>query len=88
MSQNSIDVTCRIRENVLELYQLLKRREEISFVKLYEQEFVQILLGWVNIPMPNAMIKQKLENEFGQVTKVIEHKCKDGLISGSRIVTW
>jgi len=87
MSRNSIDVTCRTIENVLELYQLLKPRKEILFVKLYKQEFVRVLWGWVPIPMPNAMIKQKLESDFGQVTKVIERKCKDGLISGSRIVT-
>jgi len=37
--------------------------------------------------MRNLQIKEHLEVNYGLVIKVIERMCRDGLISGTRIVT-
>ena len=52
----SIDLTCRTRENVLELYLKLKRIDYVYNLSLYETENVQVLIRWVLIPMPNEKI--------------------------------
>ena len=54
---------------------------------LYEAVNINILLGWVPIPMPNEAIKQELEANFGAVLKITDKKHSDGLRSGMRIVT-
>ena len=58
MKNRSIDITCKTRENVLELYAKLKDIEFIYNLWLYEPVNINILLGWVPIPMPNETIKQ------------------------------
>ena len=87
MRNRSIDITCKTRENVLELYAKLKDIEFIYNLVLYEAVNINILLGWVPIPMPNEAIKQELEANFGAVLKITDKKHSDGLRSGMRIVT-
>ena len=48
----SMDITCKTRENVLELY-----AKYIYNLALYEAVNINILLGWVPISMPNEAIK-------------------------------
>ena len=87
MKNRSIDITCKTRENVLELYAKLKDIEFIYNLLLYEPVNINILFGWVPIPMPNETIKQELEANFGAVLKITDKKHSDGLRSGMRIVT-
>ena len=87
MRNRSIDITCKTRENVLELYSKLKDIEFIYNLALYEAVNINILLGWVPIPMPNEATKQELEANFGAVLKITDKKHCDGLRSGMRIVT-
>ena len=87
MRNRSIDITCKTRENVLELYAKLKDIEFIYNLVLYEAVNINILLGWVPIRIPNEAIKQELEANFGAVLKITDKKHSDGLRSGMRIVT-
>ena len=87
MRNRSIDITCKTRENVLELYAKLKDIEFIYNLVLYEAVNINILLGWVPIRMPNEAIKQELEANFGALLKITDKKHSDGLRSGMRIVT-
>ena len=87
MRNRSIDKTCKTMENVLELYSKLKDIEFIYNLALYEAVNINILLGWVPIPMPNEATKQELEANFGAILKITDKKYSDGLRSGMRIVT-
>ena len=87
MRNRSIDIRCKTRENVLELYAKLKDIEFIYNLVLYEAVNINILLGWVSIPIPNEAIKQELEANFGAVLIITHKKHNDGLRSGMRIVT-
>ena len=69
MKNRSINITCKTRENVLELYAKLKDIEFVYNLWLYEPVNINILLGWVPIPMPNETTKQELEANFGAVLK-------------------
>ena len=87
MRNRSIDITGKTRESVLELYAKLKRFEFIYNVALYEVVNINILLGWVPIPMLNEAIKQELEANFATVLKITDKKPSDGLGSDMRITT-
>ena len=86
MRNRSIDITCKARENVLELHAKLKDIEFSYYLALYEAVNTNISLGWVPIPMPDEVIKQELEANFGTVLKITDRKHSDGR-SGMRIVT-
>ena len=87
MKSRIIDITCKTRENVMELFEMLKNVSAIYKLRLYESENVHIILGWVPIPMENQKIQEEIEKQFGKVIKVTAKKYKDGLLSGVRIVT-
>ena len=87
MKSRSIDITCRTRENVLELYLKLKRIDYVYNLSLYETENVQVLIGWVSIPLPNERTKNHIQTNFGKIVTITQKHHKDGLISGIRIVT-
>ena len=53
----SIDRTCQTRGNVLHLYAKLKDIEFIYNLALYEAVNINILLGWIPIPMSSEAIK-------------------------------
>ena len=87
MKGRSIDITCRTRENVLELYLKLKRIDYVYNLSLYETENVRVLIGWVLVLLPNERIKNHIQTNFGKIVTITEKHHKDGLISGIRIVT-
>ena len=63
---------------------------QIDFVyniRLYEFDSINVLLGWVPIPLSNEKIKRAMEENFGKVVKITEKKHKDGLLSGIRILS-
>ena len=86
MPGKSIDVTCKSRDDVLELYKKIQAVSDIIKVKLYETDNIHVVVGWVPIPISNERIKKAFENIFGPVLKIMQRKCKDGLISGVRIL--
>ena len=86
MRNRSINITCKNRENVLELYAKLKDVELIYSLALCEAVNINILFGWVPIPTLNEAIKQELKAKFGIVLKITDKKHSDGLRSGIRIV--
>ena len=57
----SIDITYKKRQNILELYEILKKCDSVYNVRLYEPEHVNALLGWVPIPLSNNIIKKSIE---------------------------
>ena len=56
-------------------------------MRLYEPDYINVLLGWVPIPMSNDSIRQSIESVFGKVVKITEKKHEDGLLSGIRILS-
>ena len=87
MRSRSIDTTCKKRENVLELYEILKKCDAAYDVRLHEPEHVNVLLGWVPITLSNDIIKKSIEEVFGKVIKITEKRHKDGLQSGIRLIS-
>ena len=87
MKHKKIDITCKNRKYLLELYEQLKSNDSVYEVQLYESDNVNVILGWVPIPLPNETIQQSIEEVFGKVIKISEKKYKDGLKSGIRILT-
>ena len=86
MKAGTIDVTCKKRKDVLELYDKPQKVDAVAFVKLCEQDNVNVVVGWVPIPMPNEHVKSAFQTAFGPVIKVLRRKCRDGLVSGVRIL--
>ena len=87
MKHKKIDITCKNRKILLELYEQLKSNDSVYEVQLYESDNVNVILGWVPISLPNETIQQSIEEVFGKVIKISEKKYKDGLKSGIRIIT-
>ena len=75
------------REYVLESEEKLKSVTSIYYLRLYESENINVILGWVPIPLTNEEIKLEIEKKVGKVVRVSTKKHKDGLLSGIRIVT-
>ena len=65
MRNRSMDTTCKTRENVVDLYTKLKGIKFIYNLALYKAVNINILLGWVPIPMPNEATKQDLKANCG-----------------------
>ena len=82
-----IDITCKTRQYVVELEEKLRNVKSIYNLRLYESENINVILGWVPIPMTNEEIKTEVEKKVGKVMKVTAKKHKDGLLSGIRLVT-
>jgi len=74
MRYNSIDVTCKTREDILTLYRHLQKVNKISNVKLYEQEYVHVIVGWVPISMSNSRIQEAIEKTIWQGIKCFAAK--------------
>ena len=72
MKGRSVDVTCKTRENVLELFEKLKHMDTIYNFRLYEAQNINILIGWVPIPMANETIQNFIEQNYGKVIKIAE----------------
>ena len=87
MRSRLIDITCKKRESVLKLYEILKKCDSAYNVPLYEPEHVNVLLGWVPIPLSNNIIKKSIEEVFGKDIKITEKRHKDGLQSGIRLIS-
>ena len=76
-------------QNQGELLELYVKHKDIEFIyklALYEAVNINILLGWVPIPMPNGK-KQELGANFDTVLKFTDKKHSDSLRSDLRIVT-
>ena len=82
----SIDITCKKRENVLALYEVLKKCDSVYNERLYEPEHVKVLLGWVPTPLSNDIIKKSIEEVFVKVIKITEKRHEDGLQSGFEFI--
>ena len=87
MRSRSVNITCKKRENILELYEILKKFDSVYNVRLYESEDVYVLLGWIPIPLPNDIIKKSIEEVFGKVIKIPEKRHKNDLQSGIRLIS-
>ena len=84
---SSMDITCHTRQNALELYEKLRMHEKIGITRLYESDKTYVALGWVPIPFPDLLIQQRLEKDYGKVLKILHKKDKNGLLTGTRIIT-
>ena len=60
MKSRSIDITCKTRQNILELYETLKQLKAVYNVRLYESGYINVVLGGVQIPMSNETILQSI----------------------------
>ena len=87
MKPRSIDITCKTRQYVVESEQKLRIVKSIYNLRLHESENINVIFGWVPIPMTNEEIKTEVEKKVGKVIKVTAEKHKDGLLSGIRVVT-
>ena len=70
MKSRSIDITCKMREYVLELEEKLKSVTSIYKLRLYESENINVILEWVPIPLTNEEIKLEIEKKVGKVVRV------------------
>ena len=87
MKGSSIDISCKTKENLLELYELLKEVDFVYNLRLYETENINVLVGWVPIPTTNEVIRKNIEMNYGKVLKTAYQNYKDDLKSGMRIIT-
>ena len=74
MPGKSNDVTCKNRDDILELYKKIQAVSDIIKLKLYETDNICVVVGWVPIPMSNERIKTAFENIFGPMLKIIQRK--------------
>ena len=84
---SSMDIACQTRQNALELYEKLRMHEKIGITRLYESDKTYVALSWVPIPFPDLLIQQRLEKDYGKVLKILHKKDKNGLRTGTRIIT-
>ena len=87
MKSQSIDISCKTRENALELYLKLERIDYVYNLSLFETINVQTLIRWISLPMPNGRIKNYIQTNFRKIIAVAEKRHKDGHISSIGIVT-
>ena len=64
MPGKSIDVTCKSRDDVLELHKKIQAVSDITKVKLYDTDNIYVVVGWVPIPMSNERIKTAFKTYF------------------------
>ena len=76
MRSRSIDITCKKKENILELYEILKKCDSVYNERSFEPEHVNLLLGWVPIPLSNDIIKKSIKEVFRKIIKITEKRQK------------
>ena len=87
MKSTSIDITCKTRQDTLQLYEKLRQIDFAYNIRLYESDNINVHLGWEPIFLSNEKIKRTIEEIFGKVMKITEKKYKDGLLSEIRILS-
>ena len=87
MKSRSIDITCKTRQDTLQVYEKLRQIDFVYNIRLYKSDNITVLLGWVPIPLSNEKIKRTIEEIFGKVIKIMEKKYKDELLLGIRILS-
>ena len=76
MKSRSIDITCNTRQDNLQLYEKLRQIDFVHNIRLYESDNINVLLGWVLIPLSNEKIKKTVEENFGKIIKITEKSIK------------
>ena len=74
MKSRSIDITCKTKQDTLQLYEKLRQIDFVYNIRLYESDTINVLLGWVPIPLSNEKIKRTKAEIFGKVIKITEKK--------------
>ena len=69
MKNKKIDITCKTRKYLLELYEQLKSNDSVYEVQLYESDNVNVILGSVPIPFPNETTQQSIEEVLEKLLK-------------------
>ena len=70
MKYKKIDISFKNRKYLLELYEKSKSNDSVYEVQLYESDNIDVILGWVPIPLRNEKIQQGIEEGFGKVIKM------------------
>ena len=86
MEGRSVNVMCKTREDVLELCAKLKHMDTIYNLRLCETQNINVLIGWVPIPIINQSIQNFIKHNYGKVIKIADKKHRDGLRSGMRVL--
>ena len=86
MKGRSVDVTCKAREDVLELFEKLKHVDTVYNLRLYKTQNINILTGWVPIPMANETIQNFIAQNYEKVIRIADKKLSDGLRSGMSLL--
>ena len=60
MENKKIDITCKNKKYLLELCEQLKSNDNVYEVQLYESDNVNVILGWVPIPLLSETIQPLL----------------------------
>ena len=60
MENKEIDITCKNKKYLLELCEQLKSNDNVYEVQLYESDNVNVILGWVPIPLLSETIQPLL----------------------------
>ena len=76
MKSRSIDITCKTRQDTLQLYEKLRQIDFVYNIQLYESDNINVLLGWVPIPLSYEKIKRTILENFGKVIKITEKSIK------------
>ena len=76
MRSKSINITCKTRQDTLQLYEKLMQIDFVYNIRLYESDNINVLLGWVPILLSNEKIKRTMEEIFGKVIKLTEKSIK------------
>nr|XP_026691274.1 uncharacterized protein LOC113474432 [Ciona intestinalis] len=82
--KSKIDITCTSRDAVMELLDLLRKDNKIKHTFLYESENIEVLIGWVPVPLQNKSIAEALQY-YVAVQEVRSKKDKNGKLLGTRI---
>ena len=61
MRSRSIDITCKTRQDTLQLYEKLRQIDFVYHIRLYESDNITVLLGCLPILLLNEKIKRTLE---------------------------
>ena len=82
-----MDITCQTRKTASEFYENLRMHEKIGITRLNESDKTYVALGWVPIPFQDLLDQQRLEKDYGKVLKILHKKDKNGVLTGTRIIT-
>ena len=76
MKSRSVDSTCKTKQETSQLYEKLRQIDFVYNIRLYESDNINVLLGWVPIPLSNETIKKTIEEIFGKVIEKTEKSIK------------